>query len=150
MFNRLLHTKKTIDALSENELASSSDLFVSCDGVGSGRDIVKVNKVREIVKNINGFNNVTVFEKQNNYGLAKSIIEGFDKIITKSGKVMVIEDDLITSRILLTFMNEALSYYENNEKIFSISVYNFPIKTPISSQYDVYGFYRAYSWGWGT
>jgi hypothetical protein len=60
------------------------------------------------------------------------------------------EDDIVSSDNFLVFLNNALDFYNNNEKIFSISGYNFPIEIPKTYKEDVFIFYRSSSWGWAT
>jgi hypothetical protein len=133
--------------LRNNVGAKNFDLFVFSDAPKSDSDIEKVIRVRKYVKTINGFRNIVVTEREYNYGLAKSIIEGVTEIINQYGKVIVLEDDLITSPGFLSFMNGALNYYGKNDKIFSIAGYTSPIKNP---EHDVYFTQRASSWGWAT
>src|SRR5699024_3409085 len=85
-----------------------------------------------------------------NKGLANSVISGVTKVIDKFGKVIVIEDDLISSTDFLSYMNNALEFYEMNKSIWSISGYNIPIDIPSNYKHDVYLSYRGCSWGWAT
>jgi len=48
--------------------------------------------------------------------------------IEARGRVIVLEDDHVTTPDFLTFMNAALDYYEANPKVFSVSGYAFPQK----------------------
>jgi hypothetical protein len=66
------------------------------------------------------------------------------------GKIIVLEDDLITSRNFLDFMNQALDFYENKPKIYAISGYSYPIKYNKTDNYDASFGLRSYSWGWAT
>jgi hypothetical protein len=150
VYNRLELTKQTVAALQKNFLASESELFIFSDGHKNENDIQKVNQVREYIKTISGFKKVTLFESIENMGLANSIISGVTKIIEQYGKVIVVEDDLITSPNFLDFMNQSLEQYEKEEKIFSISAFSFKIKRPKSYEYDNYCWGRAHSWGWAT
>jgi hypothetical protein len=47
-------------------------------------------------------------------------------------------------------MNEALEFYEDDNRIYSISGYTFPIKIPESYQHQIYISPRPSSWGWAT
>ena len=47
-------------------------------------------------------------------------------------------------------MNNALDFYNKDEKIWSISGYNLPIEIPKDYEYDIYLGYRGCSWGWAT
>lgn len=150
VYNRLEHTIETVNALKKNYLAEHSDLFIFSDAAKSKKEIKNVNQVRNYIKNINGFNKIIIYEKKNNIGLADSIIDGVSFIINKYKKVIVLEDDLITSRYFLTYLNDALNYHFENRKIMSISGYSFPIEIPKNYNYDVYIFHRCMSWGWAT
>jgi len=82
--------------------------------------------------------------------LAESVISGVTEIINKFGKAIVIEDDIVTSKYFLKFMNEALEFYKAQKNIYSISGYNFPVKIPRSYKHKVYASPRPSSWGWAT
>lgn len=150
VYNRPDHTSRTIKLLQQCELAEESSLYIFCDGPKKLDDIEKVNKVREIVTKIKGFKNVKISMSDNNLGLAKSIISGVTDIINQHGKVIVLEDDLLTSRYFLKYMNDALNFYENCPNIWSISGYTPQIEFPEYYHHDVYFIPRACSWGWGT
>ena len=105
-FNRLEHTKNTIEALIQNDLASESELFIFSDGARNLDEEIKVNEVRQYIKQINGFKKINIIEAKKNKGLGKSVIDGVTKIINKYGKIIVVEDDLITSKKFLKYMND--------------------------------------------
>lgn len=156
VYNRPWHTQKTVEALQKNDLASESDLYIFADGPkkdATEEQKEKIRQVREYIHNISGFKSITICEKDSNNGLANSVITGVTEIINKFGKVIVVEDDIVTSRYFLKVMNEALDFFEKDEKIFSVSGYNYPTKTmkiPNSYKNNIYLSYRHGSWGWGT
>ncbi len=47
-------------------------------------------------------------------------------MVNKHGKIIVLEDDIITSKGFLKYMNDALSCYHNEEKVMHISAYMYP------------------------
>jgi len=149
VYNRVQHARKTLNAVQKNYLASESDLFIFSDGPRGDGDQKAVNNIRNLIKEINGFNSVTIIERNNNLGLARSIISGVSEIIEKYGRAIVIEDDIVTSPGFLTFINDALNKYEDKKHIFSITGINF-IKIPESYKQNTYLFYRCSSWGWAT
>jgi hypothetical protein len=150
VYNRLDHTIKTITELQKNKLANESELFIFSDAPKNNKAYLAVEKVRNFIKTVDGFKKITIIERQKNYGLAASIIDGVSKIVNDFGKVIVLEDDLVTSKYFLTFLNDALNEHINNEKIMSIAGYSFPIEIPKDYSFDVYIFYRCMSWGWAT
>jgi hypothetical protein len=150
VYNRPTHTKKTVEALKQNKLAKESQLFIFSDAPKNENSIESVEEVRKYIKSINGFENIIIREAEKNKGLATSVISGVTEVIKEYGKVIVLEDDLVTSVNFLEYMNKALCFYENNQKIWSISGYNLPIEIPKAYNKDVYLSYRACSWGWAT
>ena len=149
-YNRLEETKKTIEALKKNYLAVVSELFVFSDGWKNDEGKTRVLELRSYLKTIDGFKNIIIYESSVNKGLANSIIEGVTKVLNTYDKVIVIEDDLITSPNFLNYMNQALTVYENREDIISVSGHSLKFKLPNNYNSDVYLFGRAGSWGWGT
>jgi hypothetical protein len=158
VYNRPDHTQKTLDALAKNELAKHSILYVFCDGAKSNssqKQIEKINETREIIrrqKQEDNFKEVIITEQTQNLGLADSIVSGVTQIIKKYGKIIVLEDDIVTSKGFLRFMNESLEVYEHEEKVMHISGYMFPadLESAIPNDEETF-FYRSTScWGWAT
>ncbi len=149
-YNRLDHTMQTIEHLKNNILAIDSDLIIFSDAWKTNKDEKLVQEVRDYLRSVKGFNSFTVVERKDNFGLAKNIMEGVTEVINKFGKIIVLEDDLLTSKNFLCYMNESLEYYKDGQDIFSISGYTG--KLPSLSKYnnDTYLAYRPSSWGWAT
>ncbi|BBL68636.1 glycosyltransferase [Methanoculleus chikugoensis] len=153
VYNRPLHTRQTVEALQKNELASESEIFIYSDAPKTERAVEDVARVREYIKTIDGFKKVTIIERSENWGLADSIIDGVTKIVNDYGRVIVLEDDLVTSPYFLRFMNEGLEFYHCNPEIMSISGYTLPpvcMSFPENFPDDIYLNYRNSSWGWAT
>lgn len=148
VYNRPLHTKHTVEALLRNNYADKSELFVFSDSPRNEKDYEKVQEIRNYIKSVSGFKSIEIIENSSsNRGLADSIVYGVTRIITKYGKIIVLEDDLITAKGFLTFMNEALQSYENETSVYQVSGYMVPHKKKLTGTL----FYRAPgSWGWGT
>ena len=148
VYSRLWHTRQTIEALQINELADKSELFIYSDAANSKNDQVAVQDVRGYIAQITGFKKIRIIEREKNWGLANSIIDGVTAIVNEYGKVIVLEDDLVTSPSFLKFMNDALDYYENNKKVWHISGWNYPIAMPGNP--DVFLWRVMNCWGWAT
>ncbi len=147
VYNRPQHTLNTIEALKQNYLAEGSNIYIFSDGYKNESDKRKVDEVRSIIKGLTGFKGITIIERNENLGLANSVIAGVSEIINKFGKVIVLEDDLVTSPYFLQYMNEALELYEKEEKVISIHGYIYPIKKELSETFFIKG---ADCWGWAT
>lgn len=150
VYNRPEHTQKTLEALKKNNFAMETELFIYSDAAKNEQALSKVSKVRKIIRSVSGFKNVKIIEADRNKGLANSIIQGVSEVISIYKKVIVLEDDLITSEFFLEFMNNALEFYENDDRIWSISGYSLPIEIPEYYLDDVYLAKRSWSWGWAT
>jgi GT2 family glycosyltransferase len=127
VYNRPWHTKQTITALERNELSDKSELFIFSDEAKNPENIEKVKEVREYIKKAKNFKKITIIKQTKNLGLAASIINGVTNIINKYGKIIVLEDDLVTSPHFLRFMNESLDLYKNEEKVWHITGYRHPL-----------------------
>lgn len=153
VYNRLDHTRKTVEALTQNTLSQETELYIYSDGPKNDDIQHDVNKLREYLKTIDGFKKVVIFERESNCGLANSIIDGVTSVLEQYSKVIVLEDDLITSRYFLEYMNRALLIFENNPKICSITGFSFTtdyMKFPRDYEENVYLNIRPMSWGWAT
>ncbi|GET24467.1 glycosyltransferase [Prolixibacter sp. NT017] len=146
-YNRLKETQQTIAALQQNDLAAQSELLIFSDGPKNENVRPSVAEVREFLKTISGFQSVQIMESPENKGLANSIISGVTQVIKQYGKIIVIEDDLITTPNFLHFMNEALDFYKSDKTIQSINGFTPHIK---KNKEDVYFQIRPFSWGWAT
>lgn len=150
VYNRPRHTRQTIESLQKNLLARESELFIFSDGPKNESDEKNVAEVRNYIKTIGNFKNVTLEKSEVNNGLANSVIDGVTKILKKSNKVIVLEDDLVLATGFLEYMNNGLEFYKNQNKIFSLTGYCPPVKIPTDYKEDVFFSSRAASWGWAT
>ena len=144
-YKRPQHLQATLDALARNPMGNQTEIFVYCDGPQAEKERLPVAAVRSIARQISGFKSVHVVERENNLGLANSVISGVTDIIGIYESIIVLEDDLVTSPHFLEFMNAALVHYKNDPKAFSIGAYNFPAKTmriPTHYPWDTYASVR--------
>ena len=151
-FNRLDSLKECVSTLQKNSEATESDLFVFVDGpreIKEGEK-EKVEAVRQFVMSITGFKSLTYFFSKTNNKLGPSIIAGVSEVINKYGRAIVLEDDLLLSPNVLSFMNQALEKYENCKEVFSVCGYSNRVSRPNGYQSDFYFCTRSSSWGWAT
>lgn len=147
VFNRPEHTRRTIESLSRNFGADKSDLIIFSDAAKSPSQERDVDSVRSYLEKIVGFNTVSIKFRDTNYGLSRSIIEGVSDVLKKYHKVIVLEDDMVTSPFFIKYMNEALNIYTNINKVASVHGYVYPTKKPLPETFFLRG---ADCWGWGT
>jgi hypothetical protein len=152
VYNRPWHTKQTLEALAKNDLANESTLYIIADGPkenASDEERLAIKETRNIIRKEKWCKEIIIEEKESNQGLADSIIEGVTKIIQVHGKIIVLEDDLVTSKQFLSYMNFSLSSYQFNQKVMHISAF----LPTTSGQYSLPNtFFTTFMscWGWGT
>ncbi|MGI9419115.1 MAG: FkbM family methyltransferase [Geminicoccaceae bacterium] len=153
VYRRPEHTRKTLDALAANRRAAETDLVIFSDGPKSEADREGVLAVRSLVAGAAGFRSVEIREREDNIGLAQSIISGVTSILETHERVIVIEDDLVTHPAALDYFNRCLDHFADNPGVFSISGYNHPpriMPVPPDYGFDVYAIPRMQCWGWAT
>ena len=147
VYNRPWHTKQTINALLQNEGAIESELIIYSDAAKSSKDCANVQAVRNYISSISGFKRVEIIEREKNWGLASSIIDGVTATVSEFGKVIVLEDDMVTSPFFLSYMNDALNRFSNDPRVISVHAYTYPVKEILPEAFFLKG---ADCWGWGT
>ena len=148
VYNRPEHTERTLQALTSNLLADDSILYIYADGARGG-DKALVSETRKVAKRQRWCKEVHVIESVFNKGLADSIVGGVTEIVNKYGKAIVLEDDIVTSPGFLAYMNNALSVYQNEDKVMHVSGFFLPIERPEVLP-ETFFYNQTSCWGWGT
>lgn len=146
-YNRPRHLQHTVEALAHNPLAQESELFVFSDGARTEDDREDVELVRSYIHTIEGFKTVHSIERDRNYGLAANIIDGVTDIVNRYGRVIVLEDDLVTAPGFLQFMNDALDTYADEPRVGHIQAYDFTQNPRLPETFLIK---FTGSWGWAT
>ena len=147
VYNRPEHTRRCIESLRRNSLATDSMLYIYTDGAKDETLQPAVDEVRQYIQTINGFKNITIIERSENWGLARNIIDGVTTQVNKYGRVIVLEDDLVVAPYFLQFMNDALDTYQDEPQVGHIQACDF---TQDPSLPDTFLIKWTGSWGWGT
>jgi hypothetical protein len=144
VFRREGHARRALQALKSCKGFDESRLWVFSDGPKSADQIDQVEAVRQLVRaEVPG---AYIVEQAQNQGLARSIISGVAELLTKSDRVIVLEDDLLVSDDFLVWMDAALDRYADENRVMQVSGHMFgvdvgpdPVLLPFIS-----------TWGWGT
>ncbi|MBI3006143.1 MAG: glycosyltransferase family 2 protein [Ignavibacteriales bacterium] len=147
VYKRPQHTQRTLEALRNNVLADRTDLHIYADGPQGDADREAVEVVRAGLTKVKGFQSVKVILHKRNRGLAESVISGVSEVVREHGRVIVVEDDLVTSRFFLKYMNDSLEFYKSDQDVISVHGYFYPIKAQLPETFFLKG---ADCWGWGT
>lgn len=151
VYARPEHTRQTLEALAANPEAKDSLLYVFADGPPDDAAVEvhsRIGEVRRIVRERQWCGEVRIIESDVNRGLADSIVSGVTDVVERHCRVIVLEDDIVTSPGFLDYMNRALDLYDQDARVMQVSGYAYP--TDCRSRADSY-FLRAMScWGWAT
>ncbi len=150
VYNRPTHTRRLLESLYANKEAAGSSLFIFADGPKTGATSEQISNIlvtRNIIREKRWCGEVHIQEREQNAGLAKSVIEGITQIVNEFEKVIVLEDDLLLSPYFLQYMNEGLELYEKEDSVISIHGYLYPVKEVLPETFFIRG---ADCWGWGT
>ena len=147
VYDRLEHLQHCISSLLANKEASLSVLYVVSDAAYKQEDAEQVNRVREYVRGISGFYKVNFLFRDKNLGAHQSIILAIHEVLKTNETFIFLEDDIVVSENFLQYMNEGLSYYRNEKRIFSICGFCLPFRMPLDYTEDVYFYPCSSPWG---
>ena len=145
-FNRPDAFARLVDSLKRNSGYSDREIYVFVDGHRNKKEKTRVDSVERMARQLTA----NVVRSSHNKGLARSVIEGVTAVIERHGCAIVLEDDLVLMPGFLQYMDEALDFYADDERIFSVCGYGLKIKRPKGYDGDVYLGIRSSSWGWAT
>ncbi|TCO90472.1 glycosyl transferase family 2 [Chthoniobacter flavus] len=149
-YNRPDHVRATLESLAANAGAGETPLYIHCDGAkpqAGGEERERVNQVRKVIREKQWCGRVTIVESETNRGLADSIVQGVQDVLTRHGSVIVLEDDLLLAPGFLCYMNEALRCYENDADVMHVSGYMFPVSVELP---ETFFLQLTSCWGWAT
>lgn len=147
VYDRVWHARRTVEALLNNELSSATDLVVFSDAARTPQRQAAVDDVRAYLGTIGSFRSITIHHRPSNFGLAKSIIDGIGQVLNDHERVIVLEDDMVTSPHFLTYMNQALDKFASDGRVASIHGYVYPVRQQLPEAFFLPG---ADCWGWAT
>ena len=147
VYNRLQHTSRLIESLLANAEAAESELYIYSDAPKEEPQRHSVTEVRQYIRTIQGFKEIHIIEREENWGLARNIIDGVTTQVNRHGRVIVLEDDLVLSPYFLRFMNDALEVYADVPNVGHIQACDF---TQDPALPDTFLIKWTGSWGWAT
>jgi hypothetical protein len=150
VYKRPEHTRKVLDALRSNLYSEQTDLIIYADGPkadATDTDLANINEVREIVQQQHWCKSIDIRTATTNKGLANSIIDGVSEVLKTNDAVIVLEDDILTSKYFLAFMNFNLNAYMPEKQVFSIGACNI---YGITASRNAFFLNITDCWGWAV
>lgn len=139
---RLARSLELCDGFEEHPVT----LFI--DGPRRDADRQGVEAVRAVAAEL-AWPNLTVVEAPSNLGLRRSIHQGVSRLLEAANSVIVLEDDLLLAPVALRYFRRNLDEYADNQAIFAVSGYAYPVPEFVSRQSAML-LPVATSWGWAT
>lgn len=148
-FRRLDLLKQTLRALEACHGFGASPLVVFSDAARAGipGEAGQVEKLRVWLRAWCATQGAELVEAPVNLGLRASITAGVSQVVERSGRVIVVEDDIVVSPWFLNYMNSALEAGEQHPSVYQVSGYFVPHRRALPTL----GLLRVPTcWGWGT
>jgi hypothetical protein len=83
-------------------------------------------------------------------GCTPNVLSSVSEVLQKHDRCIVLEDDVLPYPLFLSYMNEALELYKDDEKMLSIGAYSHHFRLPAEYKDETYLIKRFCTWGWGT
>lgn len=147
-YRRAAHLKFVLDALSRERLAKLTNVKIYVDGPKTIWQWIAVKKVILEASKKRNFMSQEVVVRKKNLGLAQSIVSGVTETILKTGRAIVLEDDIVPLSGFLAYMNTALSNYQDKNSVMAVSATQFANSPPKDDRVHFLPF--TSSWGWAT
>ncbi len=147
-YNRPEHLKATLANLAQCPEWFGSHIVVYSDGPREWRDDAAVKEVRAIAKAIE-HPDAQIVERDSNWGLANSVIDGVSELCERFGRVIVVEDDLLVSANFLGYLNRALDIYAQRPDVYQVSAHMFDVPE-FGERLLTLLLPMTTTWGWAT
>jgi hypothetical protein len=148
LYKRPRHARELLDSLQKCARLTECEIFIYCDGVKNPADLDNVNETRSVAREFGSKNNASIVEREQNMGLARSIVEGVTQMCDQFGRVIILEEDFILHPFFIDFMLQSLDHYAEEEMVSQIAGFTFPINK--STTPDVFFMPIISIWGWAT
>ena len=150
VYDRLEHLQQCISSLLQNKEAKESVLYIVSDAPCKSEHVESIKKVRAYISTIEGFKDVVAFFREKNLGAHCSINSAISEVLKIYDSFIFLEDDVVVSTDFLRYMNEGLSYYRDDKRIFSVCGFRAPFRLPPNYQEDVYFYPGVSPWGYAN
>jgi hypothetical protein len=144
-YKRIEHLKQTIEGLKRNKVPL---IFAFIDGPKDESEVEQVKGVLNLVNSID-WCEVKINYLEKNIGLGNNIRRGVSEVLENFNYGIILEDDIVMRPGAYEFMKKAITNFDGNDQVASISMWNHP--TFGSGKYNT-GFYskRFVCWGWSS
>jgi predicted O-methyltransferase YrrM/2-polyprenyl-3-methyl-5-hydroxy-6-metoxy-1,4-benzoquinol methylase len=138
VYNRLLKLRDCIYSLLSNKEAQKTDLYIAIDFPYRKEDEGIHKDIIDYCKKIKGFKSINLIVRETNFGSQQNMAEAMLQLFNIYPYLINIEDDNVVSPNYLDFMNNALKLYEDDNRIYCVTGYNYPVQMPFEYKHSAY------------
>lgn len=124
-------------------------LIAFLDGARDVGDEKDVERVRDLLRAENCCE-IHIVERDKNFGLGKSILDGMKTIFQEFDRAIVVEDDIVLISGAYDYLCRGLEYYQNEARVLSIAAHTHPRIRPANIGNISYCSGRFACWGWAA
>lgn len=148
-YNRAGLTRRVLEAMAAQTVRPSR-VLVYADAPARPEDAASVADVRALLRQFKDLP-LEVTERTQNLGSAGNIVEGLTEVLARYPRAIIVEDDVLPSRVFSEAMLRLLDHYADQPRVYSVGGY--PILHPGQPRnyvYDVIMNPRFSCWGWAV
>ena len=150
-YNRPKHFESTLFDLLNN---CTFQINIYIDGPSNKNDEIKQGEINRIIEKVidkSYKNRISIKRRKKNHGLANSILKGIQDSFKECDKLIIIEDDIRTTKNFFKFIEFWLDKAYKDPEILSVCGYQFPFNEEFTDKYiNTYKMPRFVPWGWAT
>lgn len=140
------HLRRTLAALRANQVPL---LYAFSDGPRLAEHAAAVAEVRTVLRAVD-WCEVRLHERDENFGLGRSILSGVTEVLKHHDTLLVFEDDLVCVPGTYDYLTGALRQYADDRRVMSVTGWTHPRVIPKNVTNQPYFDGRAECLVWGT
>lgn len=127
--NRYEHFKRSIESLQQNTVAADTELFIGVDYPPADKYREGYEKIVTYLENgIEGFKKINLYIHDTNKGPVGNFNFLSEEAFKRFDAYIIMEDDNVFSPNFLEYLNFCAEKYRNDDSIYAICGYSFPIE----------------------
>lgn len=123
------HFVKLMESLRRNTWAKYTDIYIGVDYPPSEKYVEGYQKICKYLEgDFSEFASVTIIKRSYNWGSFENCESIINEVLKKNDRFIRTDDDAEFSPNFIEYMDKCLMAYEDDENIFAVTGYSYPIK----------------------
>lgn len=138
---RSKHFIECIESLKKNTWAAYTDVYIGVDYPLQESHKEGYGKICEYLEknDFSVFKSFHVIRREKNYGSSQNINSLREECIyDQYDRWIQLEDDIVTSRVFLEYMDKCLEYFERDDSVLAVNGYSYPLNYYVSENATVF------------